>query len=104
MLICAGKTTTVRMPATLIAQTAGSATVGRDSAAEIRRSRSCRSPGLYQQLTVPENREYFARLYGLPRREKRTAEALTAAGRGRAPYSAAVIGAVHQPGTVLRRR
>ena len=38
------------------------------------------SPGLYQRLTVTENLEYFARLYGLPRRRERIPEALAAVG------------------------
>jgi ABC-2 type transport system ATP-binding protein len=38
------------------------------------------SPGLYQRLTVTENLEYFARLYGLPGREARISEALAAVG------------------------
>jgi ABC-2 type transport system ATP-binding protein len=38
------------------------------------------SPGLYQRLTVTENLEYFARLYGLPRRRERITEALAAVG------------------------
>src|SRR5882672_8898809 len=69
----AGKTTTVRILGTLIAPTSGSATVagipltpGND--AEIRRRVSImpEAPGLYQKLTVTENLEFFARLYGLP--------------------------------------
>jgi ABC-2 type transport system ATP-binding protein len=83
----AGKTTTVRILATLISPTAGSATVagiavGPDGAAEIRRRIAVmpESPGLYQRLTVTENLEYFARLYGLPRRQERIAEALAAVG------------------------
>jgi ABC-type lipopolysaccharide export system ATPase subunit len=74
----AGKTTTVRILGTLISPTAGSATVagitvGPDSAVEIRRRIAVmpESPGLYQRLTVAENLEYFARLYGLPRSRER---------------------------------
>jgi ABC-2 type transport system ATP-binding protein len=83
----AGKTTTVRILGTLIAPTSGSATVagipvGSGGAAEIRRRIAVmpESPGLYQRLTVTENLEYFARLYGLPRRPERIAEALAAVG------------------------
>jgi ABC-2 type transport system ATP-binding protein len=83
----AGKTTTVRILATLIAPTSGSAVVagipvGPDRGAEIRQRIAVmpESPGLYQRLTVTENLEYFARLYGLPRRQARTAEALAAVG------------------------
>jgi ABC-2 type transport system ATP-binding protein len=52
------------------------------SAAEIRRRISImpEAPGLYRRLTVAENLEFFARLYGLPRREARIKEALEAAG------------------------
>jgi ABC-2 type transport system ATP-binding protein len=85
----AGKTTTVRILGTLIAPTAGSAVVaglplGPASAAEIRQRISImpEAPGLYRRLTVTENLEYFARLYGLPRRTQRIAEALAAAGLG----------------------
>jgi ABC-2 type transport system ATP-binding protein len=85
----AGKTTTVRILGTLIAPTAGSAVVaglplGPASAAEIRQRISImpEAPGLYRRLTVTENLEYFARLYGLPRRTQRIAEALAAVGLG----------------------
>jgi ABC-2 type transport system ATP-binding protein len=83
----AGKTTTVRILGTLISPTAGSATVagipvGPDGAAEIRQRIAVmpEAPGLYQRLTVTENLEYFARLYGLPRRQERITEALAAVG------------------------
>jgi ABC-2 type transport system ATP-binding protein len=83
----AGKTTTVRILGTLVSATSGWATVagiplGPDGAAEIRRRIAVmpESPGLYQRLTVTENLEYFARLYGLPRRQERITEALAAVG------------------------
>jgi ABC-2 type transport system ATP-binding protein len=83
----AGKTTTVRILGTLISPTSGSATVagipvGPACAAEIRQRISVmpESSGLYQRLTVTENLEYFARLYGLPRRKVRISEALAAVG------------------------
>jgi len=83
----AGKTTTVRILGALISPTAGSAAVagipvGPDGAAEIRQRIAVmpESPGLYQRLTVTENLEYFASLYGLPRRQARIAEALAAVG------------------------
>ncbi len=83
----AGKTTTVRILGTLISPTAGSVLVagipvGPVSATEIRQRISImpESPGLYQRLTVTENLDYFARLYGLPRREQRVTEALDAVG------------------------
>ena len=85
----AGKTTTVRILGTLIAPTAGSAMVagiplGPARAAEIRQRISImpEAPGLYRRLTVTENLEYFARLYGLPHRAQRIAEALAAVGLG----------------------
>ena len=83
----AGKTTTVRILGTLIAPTSGSAVVaglplGSATTAQIRQRISImpEAPGLYRRLTVAENLEYFARLYGLPRREQRISEALAAVG------------------------
>ncbi|MGH3200780.1 MAG: ABC transporter ATP-binding protein [Streptosporangiaceae bacterium] len=83
----AGKTTTVRILGTLIAPTSGSAVVagiplGPDRAAEIRQHISImpEAPGLYRRLTVAENLEFFARLYGLPRRAERITDALAAVG------------------------
>jgi ABC-type sugar transport system ATPase subunit len=68
----AGKTTTVRILGTLIAPTSGSASVagipvGPATEAEIRQhiSITTEAPGLYNRLTVAENLEFFARLYGL---------------------------------------
>ncbi|SRR5579875_752957 len=85
----AGKTTTVRVLGTLISPTAGSAAVagiplGPAGAAEIRQRISImpEDPGLYRRLTVAENLEFFARLYGLPRRQARMKEALAAVGLG----------------------
>ena len=79
----AGKTTTVRTLGTLIAPTAGSAVVAgipltpeNDIAI-----RSCiaimpEAPGLYPRLTVAENLEFFAGLYGLADVEPRIEQAL----------------------------
>jgi ABC-2 type transport system ATP-binding protein len=85
----AGKTTTVRILGTLITPTSGSAVVAgiplsRANEAEIRRRISIMSeaPGLYLRLTVTENLEFFARLYGLSNREPRMKEALDAVGLG----------------------
>lgn len=79
----AGKTTTVRILGTLIAPTAGSAVVAGvpltpGNEAEIRRRISVmpEAPGLYRRLTVLENLEFFARLYGLTDRQARMKEAL----------------------------
>jgi len=77
----AGKTTTVRTLGTLISPTSGSATVAgiplsRENEVEIRQRIAImpETPGLYLRLTVTENLEYFAGLYGLhdpgPRIEK----------------------------------
>jgi ABC-2 type transport system ATP-binding protein len=77
----AGKTTTVRTLGTLIAPSSGSATVAgiplsAENGVEIRQRIAImpEAPGLYLRLTVTENLEYFASLYGLrnpgPRIEK----------------------------------
>ncbi|HWF58524.1 MAG TPA: ABC transporter ATP-binding protein [Candidatus Dormibacteraeota bacterium] len=67
----AGKTTTVRTLGTLIAPTSGFASVAgipltSDNGAEIRQRISImpENPGLYQRLTVLENLQLFAGLYG----------------------------------------
>ncbi len=68
----AGKTTTVRVLGTLLSATSGSAEVAgvpvrRENGEEIRRwiSVVTETPGLYLKLSVYENLEYFAGLYGL---------------------------------------
>jgi ABC-type transport system involved in cytochrome c biogenesis ATPase subunit len=87
----AGKTTTVRTLGTLIAPTSGSATVAGiplspENEVEIRQRIAImpEAPGLYLRLTVTENLEYFAGLYGLhnpgPRIEK-ALEAVSLANR-----------------------
>ena len=83
----AGKTTTVRMLGTLIGPTSGSASVagiplGPTGDAEIRQriSITTEAPGLYNRLTVAENLEFFARLYGLSGRDARVYDALSAVG------------------------
>ena len=89
----AGKTTTVRTLGTLIAPTSGSAVVAGvplsgESGQEIRRRISImpENPGLYLRLTVRENMDLFAALYGLRAPDARIAGALEAvnlAGRSR---------------------
>ena len=81
----AGKTTTVRTLGTLIAPTSGSATVAGiplspENGMEIRRRISVmpESPGLYLRLTVTENLEFFAGLYGLQKVGERVKDALEA--------------------------
>src|ERR1700678_4505545 len=81
----AGKTTTVRTLGTLIAPTSGSASVGGlplspETGAEIRQRIAImpEAPGLYLRLTVTENLEYFAGLYGLPHPGPRIEKALEA--------------------------
>ncbi len=81
----AGKTTTVRTLGTLIAPTSGSALVAgipldAGHAAEIRQRISLmpEAPGLYLRLTVVENLEFFAGLYGLRNAGPRIGRALEA--------------------------
>lgn len=81
----AGKTTMVRALGTLIEPSSGTATVGGipltpENAVAIRRQVSVmpEAPGLYLRLTVRENLEYFAGLYGLRRPAARIADALDA--------------------------
>ncbi len=89
----AGKTTTVRTLGTLIAPTAGTATVAgipltADNGTEIRQRISImpENPGLYLRLTVIENLEFFAGLYGQRNpgaRIQQALEAVNLAARGR---------------------
>src|SRR6186997_2127492 len=79
----AGKTTTVRTLGTLMAPTAGSATVAGipltpENGAEIRRRIAImpESPGLYLRLSVIENLECFADLYEVPDPRSRIDRAL----------------------------
>jgi ABC-2 type transport system ATP-binding protein len=91
----AGKTTTVRMLGTLIAPSSGSAVVAGlalapENGVEIRQRISVmpESPGLYLRLSVAENLECFAGLYGLADpgpRIQRALEAVNMAGRAKDP-------------------
>ena len=81
----AGKTTTVRTLGTLIAPTSGSAMVAGiplspENEVEIRQRISImpEAPGLYLRLTVTENMEFFAGLYGLRHADTRIKDALAA--------------------------
>jgi len=81
----AGKTTTVRTLGTLIAPTSGSAVVAGlpltpANGVEIRRRIAIvpESPGLYQRLSVRENLECFAGLYGTADPRERITRALAA--------------------------
>jgi ABC-2 type transport system ATP-binding protein len=81
----AGKTTTVRMLATLISPTSGSALIagvplepGTDVEIRQRIAVMPENPGLYLRLTVAENLEYFAGLYGLRDPRPRIGQALEA--------------------------
>jgi ABC-2 type transport system ATP-binding protein len=85
----AGKTTTVRVLATLVRPTSGTAevagvAVSEESAVELRSRIAVmtETPGLYLRLTVFDNLEYFARLYGvaLPDIRDRILSALDAVG------------------------
>ena len=74
----AGKTTTVRVLGTLVAATAGSAEVAgvpvsAANGPELRQRIAImpESPGLYLKLTVYDNLEFFAGLYGIPRPQAR---------------------------------
>jgi ABC-2 type transport system ATP-binding protein len=85
----AGKTTTVRTLGTLIAPSSGSATVAGiplnyENGEEIRQRIAImpEAPGLYLRLTVTENLEYFASLYGLRQAGPRIREALDAVNLG----------------------
>ncbi|MBV8942878.1 MAG: ABC transporter ATP-binding protein, partial [Solirubrobacterales bacterium] len=79
----AGKTTTVRTLGTLIAPTSGSATVAGipltpENGVEIRRRISVMPevPGLYMRLSVLENLQCFADLYGVADARNRIDRAL----------------------------
>jgi len=81
----AGKSTTVRMLGTLIRPSSGSATVAGlrlspENGVEIRRRISImpESPGLYLRLSVAENLECFAGLYGMSQPKERVRAALAA--------------------------
>lgn len=83
----AGKTTTVRTLGTLLAPTAGSATVAGlpltpHNGVEIRRRIAImpESPGLYQRLSVRENLDCFADLYGIDEPRDRIKNALESVG------------------------
>jgi ABC-2 type transport system ATP-binding protein len=85
----AGKTTTVRTLGTLIAPTSGRATVAgiplsAENGVEIRQRISImpEAPGLYLRLTVSENLEFFAGLYGLHGAGARIKDALEAVNLG----------------------
>jgi ABC-2 type transport system ATP-binding protein len=85
----AGKTTTVRTLGTLIAPTSGSATVAGipltpENGVEIRQHISImpEAPGLYLRLTVTENLEYFAGLFGIRQPAARIRAALESVNLG----------------------
>jgi ABC-2 type transport system ATP-binding protein len=81
----AGKTTTVRTLGTLITPTSGAATIAGiplspENGAEIRQHISImpEAPGLYSRLSVAENLEFFAGLYGIDNPGARIRESLGA--------------------------
>jgi ABC-2 type transport system ATP-binding protein len=83
----AGKTTTVRTLGTLLTPSAGTATVAGlaltpENGVEIRRRIAImpESPGLYQRLSVRENLDCFADLYGVDDPRRRIGDALDAVG------------------------
>jgi len=83
----AGKSTTVRMLGGLLAPTSGEASVAgvpvaadRGETVRERISVMPETPGLYLKLSVAENLDYFARLYGISDRAARIHQALTAVG------------------------
>jgi ABC-2 type transport system ATP-binding protein len=85
----AGKTTMVRTLGTLLAPSAGAASIGgipltSDNGVEIRRRIAImpESPGLYLRLTVTENLECFADLYEVPDPTGRIGRALRAVDLG----------------------
>jgi ABC-2 type transport system ATP-binding protein len=74
----AGKTTTVRTLGTIVRPSSGSAEVAgiaveEGNGPELRSliAVMTETPGLYQRLTVYDNLNYFAGLYGVPRRDVR---------------------------------
>jgi ABC-2 type transport system ATP-binding protein len=90
----AGKTTTVRTLGTIVQPTSGTAEVAgiavEDGNGPELRSRIAvmtETPGLYQRLTVYDNLDYFAGLYGIPRRDAkaRIMSALDAVGLAARP-------------------
>ncbi len=81
----AGKTTTVRTLGTLVAPTTGAATIAGipltpENGVEIRQRISImpEAPGLYSRLSVTENLQFFAGLYGLHNAGTRISESLAA--------------------------
>jgi len=83
----AGKSTTVRVLGGLLRPTSGTAAVAgvpvvADGGDQVRQRIAVmpETPGLYLKLSVAENLDYFARLYGVPDRAARIDRALTAVG------------------------